>query len=83
MVDLHKGTKLLNLDERAGKMCLHHMVSRYIPKYMKLQDKVDEDHYNALDDRGNAQVISVESIMAGKLEVVEAQEVEVTGQLNE
>ena len=72
MIDLHKGTKLLNLDERAGKMCLMHMVSRYIPKYMKLQDKVDEDHYNALDDRGNATVVSVESIMSGKLKVVEA-----------
>ncbi len=72
MIDLHKGTKLLNLDERAGKMCLMHMVSRYIPKYMKLQDKVDEDHYNALDDRGNAMVVSVDSIMSGKLKVVEA-----------
>lgn len=72
MIDLHKGTKLLNLDERAGKMCLMHMVSRYIPKYMKLQDKVDEDHYNALDDRGNATVVSVDSIMSGKLKVVEA-----------
>lgn len=72
MIDLHKGTKLLNLDERAGKMCLMHMVSRYIPKYMKLQDKIDEDHYNALDDRGNAMVVSVESIMSGKLKVVEA-----------
>ena len=72
MIDLHKGTKLLNLDERAGKMCLMHMVSRYIPKYMKLQDKVDEDHYNALDDRGNAMVISVDSIMSGKLKVVDA-----------
>lgn len=72
MIDLHKGTKLLNLDERAGKMCLMHMVSRYIPKYMKLQDKVDEDHYNALDDRGNAIVVSVDSIMSGKLKVVEA-----------
>lgn len=72
MIDLHKGTKLLNLDERAGKTCLMHMVSRYIPKYMKLQDKVDEDHYNALDDRGNAMVVSVDSIMSGKLKVVEA-----------
>lgn len=72
MIDLHKGTKLLNLDERAGKMCLMHMVSRYIPKYIKLQDKVDEDHYNALDDRGNAMVVSVDSIMSGKLKVVEA-----------
>lgn len=72
MIDLHKGTKLLNLDERAGKMCLMHMVSRYIPKYMKLQDKIDEDHYNALDDRGNATVVSVDSIMSGKLKVVEA-----------
>lgn len=72
MIDLHKGTKLLNLDERAGKMCLMHMVSRYIPKYMKLQDKIDEDHYNALDDRGNAMVVSVDSIMSGKLKVVEA-----------
>lgn len=72
MIDLHKGTKLLNLDERAGKVCLMHMVSRYIPKYMKLQDKVDEDHYNALDDRGNAMVVSVDSIMSGKLKVVEA-----------
>lgn len=72
MIDLHKGTKLLNLDERAGKICLMHMVSRYIPKSMKLQDKVDEDHYNALDDRGNAMVVSVDSIMSGKLKVVEA-----------
>lgn len=72
MIDLHKGTKLLNLDERAGKICLMHMVSRYIPKYMKLQDKIDEDHYNALDDRGNAMVVSVDSIMSGKLKVVEA-----------
>lgn len=72
MIDLHKGTKLVNLDERAGKMCLMHMVSRYIPKYMKLQDKIDEDHYNALDDRGNAMVVSVDSIMSGKLKVVEA-----------
>lgn len=72
MIDLHEGTKLLNLDERAGKVCLMHMVSRYIPKYMKLQDKVDEDHYNALDDRGNAMVVSVDSIMSGKLKVVEA-----------
>ena len=72
MIDLHEGTKLLNLDERAGKMCLMHMVSRYIPKSMKLQDKIDEDHYNALDDRGNAMVVSVDSIMSGKLKVVEA-----------
>lgn len=72
MIDLHKGTKLLNLDERAGKMCLMHMVSRYIPKYVKLQDKVDDEHYNALDDRGNAMVVSVDSIMSGKLKVVEA-----------
>lgn len=72
MIDLHKGTKLLNLDERAGKVCLMHMVSRYIPKYMKLQDKVDKDHYNALDDRGNAMVVSVDSIMSGKLKVIEA-----------
>ena len=82
MIDLHKGTKLLNLDERAGKVCLMHMVSRYIPKYMKLQDKVDEDHYNALDDRGNAMVVSVDSIMSGKLKVVEAQE-KAVGQLKE
>lgn len=72
MIDLHKGTKLLNLDERAGKICLMHMVSRYIPKYVKLQDKVDDEHYNALDDRGNAMVVSVDSIMSGKLKVVEA-----------
>lgn len=72
MIDLHKGTKLLNLDERAGKMCLMHMVSRYIPKYITLQDKVDIDHYNALDDKGNAMVISVDSLISGKLKVVKA-----------